>query len=152
MEPLAREHWGPPPQHWIDFAVDNRVETGGILSRMTGKFPEFEAAAREGLKRQGFPVKTVTMWINTHQPKKEVGYEKGYPHAHNNNDGLVLIHYLVPGDVPAPLDVLNDDGSLAEQIFPEPGLTVYMPDHVKHGARINNGTTNRIAFIVMGHR
>jgi hypothetical protein len=150
---LHREHWGPPPQSWIDYAVKNRVETGGILTKMTGKFPEFENVAKAALLRQGFPVKTLTSWINTHQPTAGVGYEKGYPHAHKNNDGLVLIHYLLPGDVPAPLDVFEREGGpIEESIYPEPGLTLYMPDGVWHGARKNNGTTNRVCFVIMGHR
>jgi hypothetical protein len=149
---LYQEQWGPPPQSWIDYAVRSRVETGGILTKMTGKFPDFEDRAKEALRARGFPVRSITAWINTHQPTKEVGYEKGYPHTHKNNDGLVLIHYLQPGDVPAPLDVLDERGELVERIVPEPGLTVYMPDGVSHAAWKNNGTTNRVCFVVMGHR
>ena len=148
---IVREHWGPPPEEWIRYAVEKREDTGGILTRMTGKFPSFEDRAREALKRQGFPVKALTSWINTHLPTTEVGYERGYPHTHKNNDGLVLIHYLLPGDKPAPLDVFEGD-EIVETIYPEPGLTLYMPDGVKHGARKNNGTTNRVCFVVMGHR
>lgn len=150
---LGREKWGPPPESWVRYATENAVDNGGILTKMTGKFPEFEDVAKAALRRQGFPVKNITSWINTHRPTKEVGYEKGYPHAHKNNDGLVLIHYLLAGDVPAPLDVLDgEDGPIVESIYPDPGLTLYMPDGVWHGARKNNGTTNRVCFVVMGHR
>ena len=149
---IEREHWGPPPEHWIRFAVDNEVHNGGILSRMrVGQLPDFDERAREAFKAHGFPVHGMTEWINIHAPRAETGYEKHYPHTHCNNDGLALILYLQAGDKPAPLDVFDGD-EVVESIYPEPGLALYMPDGVKHGARINNGTTKRIAFVVMAHR
>lgn len=128
------------------------MNNGGILTKMTGKFPAFEDRAKEALRNVGFPVRNITAWINTHWPTREVGYESGYPHSHKNNDGLVLIHYLLAGDKPAPLDVFDGSGALEERIYPEPGLTLYMPDGVSHAAHRNNGTTPRVCFVVMGHR
>ena len=58
----------------------------------------------------------------------------------------MLIHFIEPGDKPAPL-VIFDGDEIVQTVYPEAGLTAFVPDGVSHGAMRNNGTTNRIALM-----
>jgi hypothetical protein len=145
------ENWGEPPQEWVDFANRSPVrENESRLRVITGQLLSFESRVMQALTERGLSVRRIRTWINTQIPREGKGYDPGYPHVHNNGDATTVIHYILPGDVPAPLDVFDGD-EIIQTIYPEPGLTVYMPDGIKHGAHRNNGTTNRTCLMVMAH-
>lgn len=145
------EYWNTPTKEWAAYVM--RVWRGdGRVEEVKGDAPEriaFEKRAREALENRGIKVKRMRTWVNVMVPKTTIGYDDGYPHEHANTDGMTLVHYLEPGDKPAPLDIF--DGDEITQIFPERGMTVFMPNGLRHGVHRNNGTTNRIAFLATGY-
>lgn len=143
------ENWGEPPQSWLDYARDNWTGKDR-LEKTTGRDPirmEFVARATQAFAEHGIPVKRIRTWINVEVPQKGEGWSDGYPHTHKNADGVMLIHYIEPGDKPSPLGVVTDEG--VTKIYPEAGLTAFMPDGISHGAFKNNGTTNRVALMAL---
>lgn len=92
------------------------------------------------------PFSYVKTWVSVQLPEEGDGYASGYPHTHEPPHAWTLVHYLQPGDVPAPLDIF-DAGQIVETIYPEPGLTVMFRNDVLHGARKNKGTTARVQLI-----
>ena len=113
--------------------------------------------ATKAFQGKSIPARFVKTYISIQVPKDEApfafkdGYDDHYPHTHAPSDATTLIHYLQPGDKPAPLDVF-EDGEVIETIYPEQGLTVFMPNNVWHGVRLNRGTTNRVQFIATALR
>ena len=95
------------------------------------------------------PYKHIKVWLSIQEPNTGEGYEKGYPHVHFPLYANTLVHYLDPGDIPTPLHIFEGD-TVIEEIFPEPGLTVFMPNSLKHGVLINRGTKNRVQMIATG--
>lgn len=98
------------------------------------------AEAREAFAGKiGF--RHVKTWVSIQRPEDGDGYTKGYPHVHYPLDAMTLVHYLQPGDNPAPL-IIGE-----HRVIPEQGLTVFMMNSVEHGVLKNNGTTDRIQLI-----
>jgi len=107
--------------------------------------------AIRSVERLAFPIDYVKTYLSVQKPETGDGYAEQYPHTHEPPNGLTLVHYLQPGDKPAPLDIFDGD-EVIETIYPEPGLTVFIPNNVRHGARKNNGTTDRIQLIATALR
>ena len=147
---VVTENWGIPPQSWIDYA--KRTWTGkDRLEKIyddASERLEFVELAHRAFEGQGFQVKSMRTWINIEVPVEGGGLSDGYPHTHKNSDGLMLIHFIEPGDKPAPL-VIFDGGEIVQTVYPEAGLTAFVPDGVSHGAMRNNGTTDRIALMAL---
>ena len=149
---INREEWGFR-QSWLDYVKSawrgiGRVElvTDGSLERL-----EFKEMARESFERLGFPIDYIKTYLSVQQPEKGHGYAEQYPHTHEPSNGLTLVHYLQPGDKPAPLDIF-DNSEVVETIYPTPGLTVFMPNDIMHGVRKNSGLENRIQLIATALR
>ena len=106
--------------------------------------------AHQAFVEAGFPVVSIRTWVNVQVPQEGDGYAPGYPHIHSNERGLTLVHYIDPGDIPAPLDIMVDD-AVVETIYPEQNLTVFMPNGMMHGVRKNNGSRNRVAMIATAY-
>lgn len=98
----------------------------------------------------GFPVARIRTWVNVMPPVSGTGYDPGYPHVHQDDRALTLVHYIDPGDAPAPLDILDGD-KVVETIIPEPNLTVFIPNGVWHAVHRNNGTRRRVAMIATAY-
>lgn len=151
---LNKERWPFRPE-WLEY-VKRTWEGRGRVEQIvveTTESLEFKEAARAAFERQGVPVRHVKTYLSTQVPAEGDGYDALYPHIHYPLNATTLIHYLQPGDKPAPLDVLeSESGPVVETIYPEPGLTVFMPHTTWHGARKNNGTTNRIQLIATALR
>ena len=140
-------------QEWLDY-VKRSWQAVGRVELVSDDSPErvaFRDQAHQAFTRQGIPVGFVKTYLSVQEPEEGQGYAAQYPHIHHPLDATTLIHYLQPGDKPAPLDVF-EDGKVVETIYPEPGLTVFMPHTTWHGARKNNGTTNRIQLIATALR
>lgn len=149
---IHKEYW-PCRYEWYDYV--NRVWAGsGRVEQRKEDSPErlqFERRAREAFESLNFPVKTIKTWVSVQVPSQGDGYCDEYPHVHYPLDGMTLVHYLSPGNRPAPLHIIVD-GEVVEEIFPEPGLTVFMPNDLEHGVLHNRGTTNRVQMIATALR
>ena len=144
---IHKEHWTFRPE-WLDY-VERTWFEGGRVQQVKIDTPEsdaFKERAARAFTEQNIPFKHVKTYISIQIPKKGEGYDIGYPHIHYPLDATTLVHYLEPGDVPAPLDIFEEK-EVIETIYPERGLTVFMPNNLWHGVRLNNGTTNRIQLI-----
>jgi hypothetical protein len=154
VPPVLREYW-EFSQSWLDYVTDtwipdySRVQKDKTNSLIA---TEFKERATKAFKDRGIPTRLVKMYISIQIPKESAvsavkdGYDDLYPHTHGQSDATTLIHYLQPGDKPAPLDIFDGD-DIVETIYPEKGLTVFVPNDVWHGVRLNKGTTNRIQMI-----
>lgn len=90
----------------------------------------------------------IKTWVSVQVPEDGDGYAHGYPHTHEPADGVTLVHYLDPGDVPAALEIFSAESDrVIEIIEPERGLTVFMANAVRHGVRKNRGTRDRVQLI-----
>lgn len=96
----------------------------------------------------GFPVSRIRTWVNVQVPLAGDGYDPGYPHVHQDERALTLVHYIDPGDCPAPLDIL---GEVTETITPIANLTVFIPNGIWHAVHRNRGTRNRVAMIATAY-
>lgn len=148
---IIKERW-PFRQEWLDY-VERSWQGRGRVELVSDESKErlaFQEEARQAFIRQGFNPKFVKTYLSVQEPEEGEGYASQYPHIHYPLDALTLIHYMQPGDKPAPLDVFDGvekPGNVIATIYPEKGLTVFMPHTTWHGARKNNGTTNRIQLI-----
>ena len=139
-------------QDWLDFVNASWLpDTGRVQqikehNELTTAFME---KARESFKSKGLNHRIIKVWISIQEPNEGDGYEEGYPHIHYPLNGNTLVHYLDPGDKPAPLHILVD-GEVVEEVYPESGLTVFMPNDLWHGVLKNNGTKNRVQMIATG--
>jgi hypothetical protein len=151
---LDREYWDFRPE-WLDY-VRRTWEGRGRVEQIKVQTEEslaFRERARKAFDSRGIKFKTVKTYLSTQVPVEGDGYDVDYPHIHYPLYATSLIHYLQPGDVPAPLDILTaKDGEVIETIYPESGLTVFMPHKTWHGARKNHGTENRIQLIATALR
>jgi len=151
--PIFRENW-EFNQLWLDYVNDTWKGTGRVErdSSHSTINTEFRQRARQAFEGQGIPTTNIWTYISIQVPKDSAslsvkdGYDDQYPHTHEPATATTLIHYLQPGDKPAPLDIF-EDGEVVETIYPEQGLTVFVPNNVSHGVRLNKGTTNRIQMI-----
>lgn len=106
----------------------------------------FARQAKRAFELREIPVRGLKTWVSIQKPCCDGGYADEYPHVHYPLDGVTLVHYLEPGDKPAPLHIFEGD-EVVEEIVPERGLTVFMPNALKHGVVNNHGTTDRIQLI-----
>ena len=111
----------------------------------------FKERATQAFIDNNIPVKKVKTWVSIQVPKEGEGYDIGYPHIHYPLNATTLVHYLQPGDNPAPLHIIVDD-EVVEEVLPEQGLTVFMPNNLMHGVLKNNGTQDRIQLIATALR
>lgn len=149
---IYREHW-EFRQSWLDY-VKSSWKGNGRVELVNDDSPErieFRERAKSAFISIGFPARTVKTYLSVQKPESGDGYAEQYPHVHYPLDGLTLVHYMQPGDLPAPLDIFDGD-NVIETIIPEPGLTVFIPHNVLHGARKNNGTIDRIQLIATALR
>lgn len=147
---IRREYW--EPLGLLQYVTDVWKGSGRV-EKVNGDSPEllrFRARAHQAFVDAGFPVARIRTWVNVQIPREGDGYDPGYPHVHQNAQALTLIHYIDPGDKPAPLDVFEGD-AIVETIYPEENLTVFVPNGVVHGVRKNNGTRNRVAMIATAY-
>jgi len=152
MAPILREYWEFRPE-WLEYVKDNWNGSGRVQKDKSesAEIMDFRRAATQAFNGRGIPTRFVKTFISLQIPKTGEGYDDLYPHTHAPADATTLIHYLQPGDKPAPLDIF-EDGEVIETIYPEQGLTVFVPNHVLHGVRINQGTTPRIQLIATALR
>lgn len=149
---MDREHWES-----LDLlAYVQRVWRGdGRVEHVTDDSPErlrFAERARAAFVARDFPVHRIRTWVNVQVPREGDGYDPGYPHSHADPTALTLVHYIDPGDIPAPLDVFDAQAQAIETIYPEANMTVFIPNGVVHGVRKNSGTRNRVAMIATAYR
>lgn len=144
---IHKEYWDFNPD-WFDYVERTWVEGGRVqqVKADTRESEEFRARAYSAFIAQDIPVKYVKAYISIQVPKEGEGYDVGYPHIHYPLDATTLVHYLQPGDKPAPLHIIVD-GEVVEEIIPEQGLTVFMPNNLYHGVLLNGGTQNRVQMI-----
>jgi hypothetical protein len=147
---IRREFWEP-----LDLlAYVTRVWRGdGRVERVEDDSPErrrFADRAHRAFVEAQFPVARIRTWVNVQIPREGEGYDPGYPHVHQDARALTLVHYIDPGDTPAPLDIFHADQSI-ETLYPEENMTVFIPNGVLHGVRKNSGTRNRIAMIATAY-
>jgi hypothetical protein len=154
MAPISKEYW-EFNQSWLDYVKENWILDYSRVQRDKTNSPiitEFIERATSAFQDRGIPTNFVKAYISIQEPKESAllavkdGYDDLYPHVHGQSNATTLIHYLQPGDKPAPLDIF-EDGEVIETIYPEKGLTVFVPNDVWHGVRLNKGTTNRIQMI-----
>lgn len=123
----------------------------GRVERIVDEHPvrlAFQKRAEEEFTKRGIGYNYVKTYLSVQKPVEGPGYDVGYPHIHVPLTGTTLIHYLDPGDVPAPLHILDaEDGNVIMEFFPEPGKTVFIRHDVWHGVLKNQGTKPRIQII-----
>ncbi len=151
---IFKEYW-EFSQSWLDYVNDRWIPALGRVQKDKTNSPiitEFRERSTKAFNDRGITTGKVWTYISIQVPKDSAslsfkdGYDDSYPHTHAPADATTLIHYLQPGDKPAPLDLFDGD-EVVETIYPERGLTVFMPNNVMHGVRLNQGTTNRIQLI-----
>ena len=147
---IRREYW--EPLGLLDYVT--RIWQGqGRVEQAKDDSPElarFRARAAQSFSDAGFQFDRIRTWVNVMIPREGDGYDPGYPHVHHNDSALTLIHYIDPGDKPAPLDIFEGD-VVVETIVPEENMTVFVPNGVWHGVRKNNGTRRRVAMIATAY-
>ncbi len=146
-----------PAQSWEPLGLlpyVERVWQGvGRVEKVSDDSPErkrFMDRAWQAFVEVGFPIKRIRTWVNVQVPLAGGGYDPGYPHVHADDKALTLVHYIDPGDRPAPLDILDGD-TVLETIVPQANLTVFIPNGVWHAVHKNNGTRNRVAMIATAY-
>jgi len=146
---LEIEDWGYDPS-WLEY-VNNFHPGGGRVMRMDDDHPArlaFEQRSMDAFTARNIPFSYIKTYVSIQKPAEGGGYDPGYPHQHVPLSGTSLIHYLDPGDKPAPLHVLDgEEGEVIFEYVPEVGKTVFMPHHIWHGVPKNQGTTNRVQMI-----
>jgi len=149
---VHKEMWEFRPE-WLEYVKLTWNGKGRVNQRKEDS-PQrlsFHNKAWESFEALGFPVKQVKTWVAIQMPSRGEGYCDEYPHVHYPLDGLTLVHYLEPGDKPAPLHII-EDGKVVEEIFPQRGLTVFMPNDLMHGVLHNYGEEPRIQMIATALR
>lgn len=144
---IDREYWELRPD-WLDYVKSVWKGNGRVeqIKEQTLESLSFRDRAAQAFEQRGVPIQSIKTWVCVQAPCLGEGYDEGYPHTHEPKHATTLVHYLDPGDQPAPLDIFNGD-EVVETIYPEPGLTVFMPNSLLHGVRKNHGTQKRYAMI-----
>lgn len=144
---IHKEQWAFEPR-WLEYVKSAWKGIGRVeeIKEETTESIEFKARAEQAFSGIGIQYIRVKTYLSVQVPRGGDGYDEGYPHIHYPLDATTLVHYMQPGDVPAPLDIFRD-GEVIETVYPIPGLTVFMPNDLMHGVRKNSGTTNRIQLI-----
>lgn len=147
---LHREYWEFRPE-WLEY-VKRSWQGKGRVELVHDDAPErveFEKRARQAFLEQDIPCSRIKTYLSVQLPGKGCGYDTGYPHTHEPSYAVTLVNYLQPA--PAALDIFDGD-TVIESILPEIGMTVFIPNHVKHGVRINQSDQSRIQFIATALR
>jgi len=149
---IHKEQWGFNPE-WLDYVKRTWVDGGRVqmIQEESKEANAFKERATQAFIDNNIPVKKVKTWVSIQVPKEGEGYDIGYPHIHYPLNATTLVHYLQPGDNPAPLHIIVDD-EVVEEVYPEQGLTVFMPNNLMHGVLKNNGTQDRIQLIATALR
>tara|TARA_R110000822_G_scaffold77081_3_gene185099 strand:+ start:580 stop:1047 length:468 start_codon:yes stop_codon:yes gene_type:complete len=153
---IHREYWTFNPK-WLEYVKNTWVpnlEGDGRVQQIKTETPEsteFKERARQAFEARGVQFKTVKTYLSIQIPKDGQGYDDGYPHIHYPLDAMTLVHYLQTGDKPAPLHIINT-GTVIEEVIPEQGMTVFMPNNLEHGVLKNGGTQDRIQLIATALR
>lgn len=151
FSPIHREYW--EPLGLLEYVLGRWKGLGRVEQIDHDDSPEhlrFKDRAYQAFVETGFPIKRVRTWVNVQIPRDGPGYDPGYPHVHQNEAALTLVHYIDPGDVPAALDILDGD-RVVEMVVPEANLTVFIPNGIWHAVRKNNGTRKRVAMIATAY-
>lgn len=144
------EKWYYRP-HWRQYVLERWEGRGRVEQIKDDSLSDFRETAKQAFLRQGYPVKQVKTWINCMIPEEGEGYSEGYPHVHYPLTGMTLVHYLDTGEGDTTLDIFEGD-EVIETVHPEKGLTVFMPNSLKHGVHKHNGKTKRLAVIATALR
>lgn len=145
---IHKEDWGFRSE-WREYVLDRwEPGLGRVQQQKDSQLDAFVEKSHESFSALGFPVKQIKMWVSIQVAAEGDGYDEHYPHVHYPLDGMTLVHYL--GGEPAPLDIFQE-GEVVETIIPRPGLTVFMPNHIEHGARKHHGS-DRIQLIATALR
>jgi len=147
---VDKETWKYNPA-WRQYVLEHWEGRGRVEQVKDDSLSDFKEASRQAFVRRGFPVKQVKVWINCMLPESGEGYSDGYPHVHYPLTGLTLVHYLDIGEGDTTLDIFDGD-KVIEKVHPEAGLTVFMPNDLKHGVHRHNGKTKRLAMIATALR
>ena len=146
MKPLV-ETWNPIPGLYEYILHTWRGE--GRVEEVFDDSKErlaFVNRAKQSFGSNAFKVRRLRTWLNVMLPSDASGYDKGYPHVHNNTAAMTLVHYVDVGDKPPALDLFEGD-DVVETITPQSNQTIYIPNGVKHGVHKNNGSLPRVAMI-----
>lgn len=149
---IHKEQWGFNPE-WLEYVKRTWIDGGRVqmIQDETDESLAFKERSKKAFIDNNIPVKKVKTWVSIQVPKQGEGYDVNYPHIHYPLDATTLVHYLQPGDNPAPLHIIIDD-EIVEEVYPEQGLTVFMPNNLMHGVLKNNGTQDRIQLIATALR
>lgn len=148
---IEREQWEFRPE-WLEWVRE--VWLGG-RGRVQQQYPdnphpcraEFALRAAVAFGDRGIPAREIKTWVSVQQPESGSDYADGYPHVHYPLDGVTLVHYLQASDRAAQLEILDDDDVVVEVVNPERGMTVFMPNSLRHGVRRHHGSSDRIQLI-----
>ena len=139
--------WGFNPQ-WLEY-VERSWPGGARVLRTVDDDParlSFEAKCAEEFGE----FSQIKTFISVQEPKEGSGYDTGFPHIHAPLDGISLVHYLQTGDNPAPLHIFDgENGKVVEELIPEVGKTVIIPNNVWHGVPLHKGSINRIQMVAI---
>ena len=116
VAPIHREFW-EFNQSWLNYVNDTWIPDYSRVQKDKTNSPiitEFIERATKAFQGRGITTRLVKAYISIQEPKDSAafaiqdGYDDHYPHVHGQSDQTTLIHYLQPGDKPAPLDVFED--------------------------------------------
>jgi hypothetical protein len=141
------ELW-PFREDWLSW-VKSSWSGSGRVELTYESSPErdsFVQKAGESFSRYGVKFKSIKTYLCVQEYEDGIGYIDGHPHDHQPPNAWTMVHYLQTGGNPAKLDIY-DEGSIAEQILPIPGLTVIFKNTVIHGVHKHKEHTQRIALI-----
>ena len=146
-----REYWRLRPE-WLRWVRQVWVEGKGRVQQQYPAEPDhpdrvaFAERATDAFLARNIPVVNLKTWVSVQVPEDGDGYAHGYPHVHHPLDGVTLVHYLQVTDEPAMLDIFDGD-LVVETIRPAIGLTVFMPNSLRHGVRKQHGRGDRVQLI-----
>lgn len=152
---IGREQWGGNPR-WLAWVLRVWVPGRGRVQQQYDDSPDLERAefverARAAFVARGLPTARLKMWVSIQHAEDGDGYTHGYPHVHHPLDGTTLVHYLQTGADPAPLHIFEGN-SVVESITPEPGLSVFMPNSLRHGVLKHHDPVPRVQLIATALR
>lgn len=152
---VASEQWGDHPE-WLGWVGEVWQENRGRVQQQYPHDPHpcraaFADRATLAFRQKGVPVRWLKTWVSVQLPEDGEGYADEYPHVHYPLDGTTLVHYLQTGAEPAVLDIFDGD-DVIETVVPTVGLTVFMPNDLRHGVRKHHDPVNRVQVIATALR
>lgn len=142
------EQWDFNPE-WRKYAFDKwmSIKPHGRVERIDDEsISFFRERAEQAFMDLDFKYRYVKTFINVMLPEEGGGYAEGYPHVHYPLKGMSFIHYM--DDSTTRLNFLVDD-EIIETVYPKPGLTVFFPNDLSHGAYKHNEDRERVCLIAM---